>query len=79
MMSVPGSRERAEYAMLRELIFLLLALFFLAALLWTRGKPEDWSPWLKRMLSRDTFRATCVVAFVVDLLILATLLVGWRV
>ena len=66
--------------MLRELIFLLLAFIFLAALLWTRGKPKDWSPRRPgRRMSRDTFRAACVVAFALDVLFLATLLAGWRV
>lgn len=66
--------------MLRELIFVFLALLFLAALLWTRGKPEDWSPRRPGMrMSRDAFRAACVVALAIDLVFLATLLAGWPV
>jgi hypothetical protein len=65
--------------MLRELLFVLMALFFLAALWWTKGKPKEWS--IRRpgtRLSRDTVRAACVVALAADVLILATLLAGWR-
>jgi hypothetical protein len=43
------------------------------------GKPKDWSLRRRRPIGRDKFRAICAVALAIDLLILATLLAGWRV